>query len=157
MWKHVLSTLHDELENLEWVSLRRIDYSNAFDEKWATSADISDIQSFPNSDSDSEDDLFDEEDARNDDDVDSSIGSESDGMSSHNGDNGPRAHQIELSPDTAVTAPSLLSPFGYRWESLAAVTVDELEDDGTNVEYRQRKIWEEWVVSAPRNRRMRGV
>ena len=33
----LLAFLHDELYNLEWVGLRRIDYSNA----------ISDIQSFP--------------------------------------------------------------------------------------------------------------
>ncbi|EGC41173.1 F-box domain-containing protein [Histoplasma capsulatum var. duboisii H88] len=149
MWKDVLSMLREEMENLEWVSLRRIDYSNAFDEKWATSADISDIQSFPNSDSE-DDDLFDRYDAADNADNDDyeSIGDESDGMSSHNGDNGPRAHQIELSPDTAT---SLISPFA-RWTTpLTSISVDELEDNGVNVEYRQRKLWEEWVISNSRN------
>ncbi|EEH07088.1 F-box domain-containing protein [Histoplasma capsulatum G186AR] len=149
MWKDVLSMLREEMENLEWVSLRRIDYSNAFDEKWATSADISDIQSFPNSDSE-DDDLFDRYDAAdnaNNDDYES-IGDESDGMSSHNGDNGPRAHQIELSPDTAT---SLISPFAQWTTPLTSISVDELEDNGVNVEYRQRKLWEEWVISNSRN------
>ncbi|KAL1961083.1 hypothetical protein VTO42DRAFT_4971 [Malbranchea cinnamomea] len=169
MWKDVLAFLHDEMENLEWVSLRRIDYSNAFDEKWAASADILDIPSFPNSDSEEEeeddeddddgDNLFDNGDdgaVGDSDDVDSSIGSESDGLSSHNGDHGPRANQIELSPDTTVTAPSLLLPFaGYRREPLAAATVDDLGDDGTNVDYRQRKLWEQWVVSRPKPKNRR--
>lgn len=166
MWKDVLAILHDEMDTLDWVSLRRIDYSNAFDEKWAASADISDIQSFPNSDTESED-LFDAHDGEQSDDDDddhddddddaddSSIGSESDGLSSHNADHGPRANQIALLPDTTVSASSLSSPFRYRCESLAAATAEDLEDDGTNVEYRQRKIWEEWVVSRPRNRRLR--
>ncbi|PGH11359.1 hypothetical protein AJ80_07150 [Polytolypa hystricis UAMH7299] len=143
MWKDVLSMLRDEMVNLEWVSLRRIDYSAAFDEKWATSADVSDIQSFPNSDSEDED-IFDTYGPDNIDD-DSSIGEESDGESSHNGDDGPRAHQIELSPDTA---PSVISPY-LQWELLNTISADALEDNGTTVEYRQRKFWEEWVVSKP--------
>ena len=159
MWKDVLAFLHDELNSLEWVSLRRIDYSNAFDEKWAASADISDIQSFPNSDSEDDNHLWEYDDDEHgdsdvgdgDDDENSSIGSESDGMSSHNGDDGPRANQLELSPDTAVSAPSVMLPFGYRSEPLTSVTVEDLGDDGTDVEYRQRKLWEEWVVSRPRN------
>lgn len=168
MWKNVLSMLHDEMENLEWVSLRRIDYSNTFDEKWATSADISDIQSFPNSDSD-DDDLFDEYAAlvgntNNHDGVDGeeddqdgydSIGEESDGLSSHNGDVGPRANQIELSPDTAMSAPLfLLPPNITQWEVLNSITADDLEDNGVTVEYRQRKIWEAWVISKAKNHRL---
>ncbi|QVM10191.1 hypothetical protein D8B26_004853 [Coccidioides posadasii str. Silveira] len=153
MWKDVLSMLHDEMEQLEWVSLRRIDYSNAFDEKWATSADISDIQSFPNSDSE-EEDIFDGYDGQNghvDDNM--SIGEESDGMSDHNGDDGPRANQIELAPDTTINAPVLqLPPFTNQWEFLSTVSADELDDNGLNVEYRQRKIWEAWVISKARNK-----
>ncbi|KAK2752595.1 hypothetical protein FQN55_006708 [Onygenales sp. PD_40] len=145
MWKDVLSCLHDEMDNLEWVSLRRIDYSNAFDEKWATSAEIPDVQSFPDSDSD-DDDIFDTHHGNDDDDL-SSIGDESDGLSSHNGDDGPRAHQIELSPDTAV---SLISPFAHWTTPLTSISVDELEDNGVSVEYRQRKLWEEWVISKTR-------
>ena len=153
MWKDVLAFLRDEMDTLDWVSLRRIDYSNSFDEKWAASADISDIQSFPNSDSDSED-LFDAHgDDGDQDEDDSSIGSESDGLSSHNGDHGPLANQIQLLPDTTISASSMSSPFRYRGESLATATADELEDDGTNVEYRQRKMWEEWVVLRPQNNR----
>lgn len=153
MWKDVLSMLHDEMEQLEWVSLRRIDYSNAFDEKWAMSADISDIQSFPNSDSE-EDDLFDGYDSHNGhDDDNTSIGEESDGMSDHHGDDGPRANQIELVPDTAANAPVFnLPPCTNQWELLSSVSVDDLDDNGLNVEYRQRKIWEAWVISKSRTK-----
>ncbi|ODH46961.1 hypothetical protein GX48_06950 [Paracoccidioides brasiliensis] len=150
MWKDVLSMLREEMDILEWVSLRRIDYSNAFDEKWATSANISDIQSFPNSDSE-DDDMFDIHDVENNenngDDDDDSIGDESDGMSSHNADDGPRANQIELSPDTAV---SLISPFSYWTTPLMSISTEDLEDNGFNVEYRQRKLWEAWVISKSR-------
>ncbi|EEP77928.1 predicted protein [Uncinocarpus reesii 1704] len=148
MWKDVLSMLHDEMEQLEWVSLRRIDYSNAFDEKWAASADISDIQFFPNSDSEAEDmfDVYEGQNGHTDDDM--SIGEESDGLSDHNGDDGPRANQIELAPDTAINAPIFqLPPSTNQWELLSTVSADELDDNGMNVEYRQRKIWEAWVIS----------
>jgi hypothetical protein len=150
MWKDVLSMLRDEIDNLEWVSLRRIDYSSAFDEKWATSADVSDVHSFPNSDSE-DDDLFDPYDHNITADDESSIGDESDGLSSHNDDDGPRANQIELSPDTAVSAMSYLS----QWESLASLSAEELGDNGSNVEYRQRKFWEHWVISKSRNNSLR--
>ncbi|EEQ29857.1 F-box domain-containing protein [Microsporum canis CBS 113480] len=156
MWKDILSMLHDEMENLEWVSLRRIDYSNAFDEKWATSADISDIQSFPNSDSE-DDDMFEPYVPGNyhningdDDDDNTSLGDESDGLSSHNGDVGPRANQIELIPDNSLSAPLLLPPFTDQWEVLSSIPADDLEDDGRTVDYRQRKIWEAWVISKSR-------
>ena len=154
-WRDVLLFLHDEMDHLEWVSLRRIDYSNTFDEKWATSADISDIQSFPNSDSEDDEHLwpYDGEHDNDDgeDDRDSSIGSESDGLSSHDGDDGPLSHQLVLSPDTAASAPSSMFPLEYKLGPLVSATVDDLGDDGASVDYRQRKLWEEWVVSRPRN------
>lgn len=153
-WRDVLSFLRDEMDLLEWVSLRRIDYSNAFDNKWAGSADISDIQSFPNSDSEDDEHSWpydhEHDEDGDDDDDDSSIGSESDGLSSHNGDDGPLSHQLVLSPDTAVSAPSLMPPLWNRLYPLASATVDDLGDDGLSVEYRQRKLWEEWIVSRSR-------
>lgn len=153
MWKDVLAMLHNEMENLEWVSLRRIDYSNAFDEKWATSADISDIQSFPNSDSEDEE-IFDSYDPNDPQDDNSSIGEESDGMSSHNGEEGPTNNELELN-DTRMTVPTLLMPYAVNpWEKLSAMSVDELGDHGTNVEYRQRKVWEAWVISKAKNKRL---
>ncbi|KAI2232569.1 hypothetical protein LOZ12_001984 [Ophidiomyces ophidiicola] len=159
-WRDVLAVLRADLPHLEWLSLRRIDYAAAFDEKWAHSADVSDAQSFPdNSDSDDDDDDVDNgsffdgpHDAAHDDDDDSaSIGDESDGLSDHDADDGPRAHQLELRPDTAPSAPVLhhhqLPPFTNQWELLASVSPDDLDDNGVSVEYRQRKIWEAWVVS----------
>ncbi|KAI2060923.1 hypothetical protein LOZ43_001379 [Ophidiomyces ophidiicola] len=146
---------------LDQLQPRRLfDYAAAFDEKWAHSADVSDAQSFPdNSDSDDDDDDVDNgsffdgpHDAAHDDDDDSaSIGDESDGLSDHDADDGPRAHQLELRPDTAPSAPVLhhhqLPPFTNQWELLASVSPDDLDDNGVSVEYRQRKIWEAWVVS----------
>ncbi|KAI1964877.1 hypothetical protein LOZ58_001568 [Ophidiomyces ophidiicola] len=157
-WRDVLAVLRADLPHLEWLSLRRIDYAAAFDEKWAHSADVSDAQSFPdNSDSDDDDDdvdngsFFDGPHDGDDDDDSASIGDESDGLSDHDADDGPRAHQLELRPDTAPSAPVLhhqqLPPFTNQWELLASVSPDDLDDNGVSVEYRQRKIWEAWVVS----------
>ena len=145
MWKDVLAMLHDEMDNLEWVSLRRIDYSNHFDQEWGNSAEVSDIQSFPNSDSDDEY-MFGAYDS---DGNATSLGEESDDEdpSSPNDDHGPRANQLELSPDTAVSN----IPPHERLKSLISRTADELGDNGINVVYQHRKLWEEWVVSRPRN------
>lgn len=147
MWKDVLEMLREEMDNLEWVSLRRIDYSNHFDEEWGNGAEISDIHSFPNSDSDDED-MFRPYDSDGHIDGQSSIGEESDDdMGSSNDDHGPMANQLELSPDTAESS---ISPH-ERLKSLACKTAEELEDNGINVVYQQRKFWEEWVISKPRS------
>ncbi|KAK2738448.1 hypothetical protein FQN57_007039 [Myotisia sp. PD_48] len=160
MWRDILCMLRDEMECLEWVSLRRIDYSNSFDDKWATSANISEIRSFSDSDSD-DDDMFDTYEGpahiADDDEDDSSIGAESDGLSSHNGDVGPRANQIELTPDNTVSAPLPLPHSANQWEVLNTISAEDLGDIGITVEYRQRKLWEAWVISKSKINRSRQI
>lgn len=147
MWKDVLAMLREEMDNLEWVSLRRIDYSNHFDDELGNGAEISDIQSFPNSDSDDED-MFGAYNSDGHLDDQSDLGEESDDdMGSSNDDHGPMANQLELSPDTTVSSKSL----DERLKSFDDQTAEELEDNGIKVVYQQRKSWEEWVVSKPRS------
>lgn len=55
VWKDVLSVLRAEMEQLDWVSLRRIDYSNHFDEMSAGSMEVLDDPPASASDSDDED------------------------------------------------------------------------------------------------------
>lgn len=149
-WQTVLSMLRHEMDNLRWVSLRRIDYSNSFDQKWSTGINITDITTFPDSDS-GDDDGGDDEDiftypTGNGDDNLSSIGEESDGMSSHHGDEGLLANQTELVPDTA---PSAVPPH-QRW-TMHDMLSEDVGDDGQSVTYEQRKKWEQWVVFRPRD------
>ena len=54
MWKDVLKMLREEMEMMEWVSLRRIDYASHFDAMWGSSIEIRDHH--PGSASESDDD-----------------------------------------------------------------------------------------------------
>ena len=56
-WEDVLSVLRAEMEQLDWVSLRRIDYSNHFDEMSAGSMEVPDDPPASASDSDEEDEF----------------------------------------------------------------------------------------------------
>lgn len=144
-WKDVLSMLHDEMESLDWVSLRRIDYSKHFNEMWARSVEITDNQLFPNSDSD-DDDTFGAHLSDADMDLESSGYNDSDEESDQDGDHGPNANELALSPDTPASAPWSSSSRG----SYLAKSADELGDNGVDVLYERRKVWEQWVVSRPR-------
>lgn len=57
VWKDVLLVLRAEMEHLDWVSLRRIDYSNYFDEMSAGSMEVPDDPPASASDSDDEDEF----------------------------------------------------------------------------------------------------
>jgi hypothetical protein len=54
-WKDVLGMLKKEMNRLDWVSLRRIDYERHFDEGWVVGAEVPDDHPI-GSDSDEEDD-----------------------------------------------------------------------------------------------------
>jgi len=56
-WRDVLLVLRAEMEQLDWVSLRRIDYSNHFDEMSAGSMEVPDDAPASASDSDDEDEF----------------------------------------------------------------------------------------------------
>lgn len=97
--------------------------------------------------SEAEDEEGDEEDEASsgfvdfDSDSNSNSGSEDD----QDDDHGPSANELALSPDTPASAPwSFSSPTNDLPR-----TADELGDNGMDVIYEQRKIWEQWIVANP--------
>ena len=166
-WREVLLALRTEMQMLDWVSLRRIDYSEHFDQLWANTMEVPDEA--PAGASDSSDEA--EEDNNHDyypegddhgggpalsDDQESLVGSEgevegedpdddeesSSSIAGHT-DHGPDADDIAISPDTPITLPFCTCDRS-RVEDPA--DAEELGDNGVSVTYQQRKMWEKWVV-----------
>lgn len=130
--------LRAEMEQLDWVSLRRIDYSDHFDEISAGSMEVPDDPPASASDSDDEDEFpnhlndldLDEENEEED----------SDENSNTDTDQGPDANELALSPDTPTSM-----PFCTCSRSSYPINADDLGDNGQSVSYQQRKMWEKWV------------
>ena len=147
MWKDVLAMLRAEMEQLDWVSLRRIDYSNHFDEVWANSIEVPDYPPGGASDSDDEDNFEGHVSIDDDDNGDGDASDEGDfyeGSDVHSNadtDYGPDANELTLSPDTAASI-----PFCTCSRSAFPASADDLGDNGQFVVYQQRKLWEKWVV-----------
>jgi hypothetical protein len=160
-WKDVLGVLHDEMEELKWVSLRRIGYADFFDQNilgtmevpdWVAS-DESDVEDgFPDQFSTSESaESADEAD----DDYDGSIADED-----HDDEHGPLANEIQIlsqndhittTPDTPSSAPWCTCGSGSGTgtrdrEGWNALGKEQLGDNGESVAAEQRKMWEQWVV-----------
>lgn len=140
MWKDVLQVLRTEMEQLDWVSLRRIDYSNHFDNFWEGSMEVPDDIALGSSDSDGEADF-----PAHLSDADFDVGSDYDSDESSNADtdNGPDANELALSPDTPASL-----PFCTCSNNSHALTADDLGDNGHSVTYPQRKMWEKWVIGS---------
>ena len=160
MWKDVLRMLHDEMEVLEWVSLRRIDYANNFDAILAnTGNEVPEYDFMLSSEDDNEnveglgDDHISEGDDEEDDQqqeeesADDESSEDMDSDDGHDDDHGPSANELALSPDTPASAPWSFS----SGASHLPKTADELGDNGVDVLYEQRKFWEQWVVAKPRS------
>ncbi|KAI4217600.1 MAG: hypothetical protein LQ351_000196 [Letrouitia transgressa] len=139
MWKDVLVMLRTSMEQLDWVSLRRVDYSKHFDELWANSIEVGDVLLASASDSDDEDSFpahFSVPGSVVDSDED-----DSDELSLADTDHGPDANEIALSPNTTASL-----PFCTCSRSSDPASVDDLGDNGMFVVYQQRKMWEKWVI-----------
>ena len=139
MWKDVLTMLRAEMEQLDWVSLRRVDYSTHFDEMWADSMEVPDDPPDGSSDSDDEDDFvahLSVQSAEEDSDDENS-----DARSDADTDHGPEAYELALAPDTPASL-----PFCTCSRSSFPASADDLGDNGRFVVYHQRKMWEKWVV-----------
>ncbi|CAO1596315.1 MAG: hypothetical protein LQ349_004764 [Xanthoria aureola] len=142
MWKDVLAMLRSEMEQLEWVSLRRVDYAKHFDELWADCMEIVD-GSLEGSESDNEDDFpahFSVAGSDNDQEDGIDFDSEDD-HSLADTDQGPDANEIALSPNTTASL-----PFCTCSRSSDPASADDLGDNGIFVFYQQRKMWEQWVI-----------
>lgn len=156
-WTDVLHYLRNNLKRLEWVSLRRIDYANHFDDLMAAAGgEIPDYWLAP-IDSDSDSDILQLDDGHETNHAngnllghhsdDESIGSESNGDHEEvsDDDHGPEGNGMEfprLQPDT---------PTSQTWCSCEHNKIEregpeELGDDGISVPNETRKRWEKWVV-----------
>lgn len=157
-WREVLLALRTEMQMLDWVSLRRIDYSEHFDQLWANTMEVPDEAAGPSDSSDEADAEEDYHDYPEGDDhggaplsdQESILGSEaevedSDEQSSIAGhtDHGPDADEIAICPDTPITLPFCTCD---RSRVEDPVDAEELGDNGVSVTYQQRKMWEKWVV-----------
>ncbi|KAF2273735.1 uncharacterized protein EI97DRAFT_444783 [Westerdykella ornata] len=158
-WKDVLSYLRREMLNLEWVSLRRIDYERNFDEQWVLGAEVPDdppIGSESDDESDDrnyewDDDEWPQHNGDADDDA-NDVSGDGDSHGWHDdtdsdaGTEGPeQGGHLEfppLSPDTPASVPwcHCKSRAAHQYDA------DALGDDGIAVTYTQRKFWEKWVV-----------
>ena len=139
MWKDVLAMLRTEMEQLDWVSLRRVDYSRHFDELWANSMEVVDGSLAGASDSDDEDNFSAHFSVPG-----SVVDSEEDDWDEHSmadTDHGPDANEIALSPNTTASL-----PFCTCSRSSNPASADDLGDNGLFVLYQQRKMWEKWVI-----------
>ncbi|KAF1913633.1 hypothetical protein BDU57DRAFT_317091 [Ampelomyces quisqualis] len=147
-WKDVLAVLRHDMKQLNWVSLRRIDYERHYDESRILGAEIPD-ESLVGSDSSDEDndwEIPDEDDGYNyhaDDLADGSNGSmpdsdvESD-IGTDEPEQGGSLHFPLPYPDTPVSTPCCNG--GYM------DSADALGDDGILVTNSQRKWWERWCI-----------
>lgn len=138
MWKDVLQVLRTEMDQLDWVSLRRIDYSNHFDDTWEGSMEVPDDIAIGSSDSDEEDDF---PAPLSDADFDADSEDDSDESSNADTDHGPDANELALSPDTPASLPFCTCSNGSH-----TLSADELGDNGHFVTYPQRKMWEKWAI-----------
>jgi hypothetical protein len=152
-WKDVLHMLHSEMDILEWVSLRRIDYASHFDSLWASGVELTDADLMLSSESDLSDDFAPGHISEGEDEEEggegnsSSVDADSEEDDEQDDDNGPSANELALSPDTPASAPWSFSSRGSHLPK----TADELGYIGVDVLYEQRMFWEHWVVAKPRS------
>lgn len=148
-WKDVLSYLREDMTRLDWVSLRRIDYEQHFDEQWMVGAEVPD-DALVGSDSSDEDDwdLYDDPD---DDTADTSLEDvhEVEGSDISVADSFSDAGTDEPEQGGSVHLPLMPdTPASVVWCNCNGHmdSVDVLQDDGIMVTNPQRKFWEKWVV-----------
>lgn len=155
LWKNILKYLQTDMRALQWVSLRRIGYTQYFHSQQFSQDVGTELPDFPLAELESSSDE-EEEDAADDrppspssdstpdenDPIDEASGVDDDSEDEH----GPEAHDVDFpalnSPDTPASAPwcTCSSSGGHR------KILDELDDDGMTVDNSKRKFWERWVL-----------
>ncbi|KAI9682100.1 MAG: hypothetical protein M1817_000154 [Caeruleum heppii] len=171
-WKTVLSMLRDEFELLDWVSLRRIGYTQSFDEQYAGTMEVPPDPPGGGSESDDEDgfpthlstegetdDVSTSGDGSemagaadghtSDDDISSGSGvddDDDDGDEDENNDHGPSANELAMQDPGTPSSVPWCSCNASRDGHVYALTAEELRDNGRTVDISQRKMWERWVV-----------
>ncbi|KAL9115503.1 MAG: hypothetical protein Q9227_000824 [Pyrenula ochraceoflavens] len=152
-WKDVLSILRDEMQALDWISLRRVDYATHFDEI-IQGTEILDVDLYPSSGStaDSEEEEIlgqngdlhgSEEEELSEEDTDEEMEQEESDEESNHGFGSVRS----ASPAGTSLTSTMRS---FTLQGMASKSADELGDNGKSVGRRQiTKAWEHWVI-APR-------
>ncbi|KAI9664409.1 MAG: hypothetical protein M1829_005802 [Trizodia sp. TS-e1964] len=164
LWKDVLAMLREEMELLDWVSLRRIGYSEQFDLQYAGTGEVPPDTPFGASDSDEEydsdwnnygdepndlepDEQHDSPDFNNNDlneEYEENDESMSQDDNDEDDDHGPEANGLYLYPDTPVS--TCQCNCGAR-ESSFPDSADALGDtSGERISSSKRKLWEQWVI-----------
>lgn len=153
-WSEVLQMLRTEMEVLDWVSLRRIDYAGHFDSVQAgqgfeisDDGDEPDHQAFgmmaiDGSSSDDDDSQGSEIEAEEDESaiIGEDLGSEGESASDEGSDHNPVADQLDL--------PLLSDGTAARSLERSSTCAEELGDDGVAVNGRQTtRVWEAWVTA----------
>ena len=143
MWKDVLRVLREDMERLDWVSLRRIGYAKHFDEQMAeTGIEIEDIPGGDSESGDEDDDLShttSEANYPSDRQSDTDMADDLDEEEDHD-ENGPHANEMGF-PQLSDNARPWCNCKGQE-----PLSVDELGDDGIPVSNPQRKLWEKWCT-----------
>ena len=157
-WSEVLQMLRTEMEVLDWVSLRRVDYARHFDNVQAGQGfeigddddDEPDHQAFGLTFIDASSSVDDNEGSEKEIDDDESptrvgdLGSDDDSASNEESDHNPVADQLDLHVSSDAAAARSLEQ--------SSTSAEELGDDGIAVRGRQTtKVWEAWVIARHAN------
>lgn len=145
LWKDVLTGLRNSMHRLEWVSLRRIGYSDQAEALLHGVEVRDDLESESESDVEDYDPMVGPSSSTYR--YDATIASEEDSHDSDDTDSddehGPAAHEMDFpSLDSPVTPAS--APWCNCHSDIDAV--EDIEDDGTAISNTKRKAWEKWVV-----------
>jgi hypothetical protein len=124
-WRDVLSVLHNEMEELERVDLRDIDYTNHFDAESTNGVEVPP----------------------------GSPPRQHLGDANGNGGREVTANPNDPLPSNQGRSEAeLRRAQQLSLEELRSLTADDLGDNGERVEREQWPLWEAWVTSRPRNK-----
>lgn len=147
LWRDVLTMLRSEMDNLDWISLRRIDYATHFDEV-SQGTEILDMDLYPSSESSSN--AEDDDVATGEDDDDMNYQAEESYYEESSSDSDEAGPAGLVGPDSPVsTTTPLTSPLkSLSIHELVSASADELGDNGRSVGRRPTtKAWEQWVIA----------
>jgi hypothetical protein len=149
-WNEVLPELRESLTRLDWVSLRRIDYAQHFDEQWSLGAEVPDDPLVGSDSSDeSEDWQYEVEPEDPIDDHGNHSGHDPDGSDGSIDDSDSDAETDEPEQGGTIHFPPMPdTPASITWCNCNGHmdSVEALGDDGIMVTNQQRKFWEKWVI-----------
>lgn len=155
IWRDVLVFLRNETQ-LQWISLRRINYAQYWDSIMAGARDVTDdgddqseseVEGTWDQDTtqDNADETIQEE---SEDDISEYEDDHSSDLNSEGGDNSIADSNLDSDHDIVPPARRARRQIGYPWDQQCSCSGDpeSLHDDGEFVEKAQWKFWEKWVL-----------